>query len=332
MSSIKHLLDDIYFKKAYVELYLKSGEEVFEFEFRENDFIFHQIGIKKPITSIGNIEVSDGFYDLETVYGYGGIICNTDNENFIEKAVSKYQEQIKVEKIIAEFARIHPFNDNLFFFKKYYDFLSLDRQTVIIDTSLETQKRRSLYSSTTRNAIKNCEKNLTFEQSEDIESFNELYQKTMARNEADGFYYFDIEYFKKLLALENVFLFFVKNENKDIVSASFFMFSETFGHYHLSANNDGFRNLNGNYFILDSIFEFAKNKNIKYFHLGGGRSNQSDDSLLRFKQKFSKATKDFYIAGKIHDKSIYAEYNKIWASQTDENVKYFLKYRLKTNK
>lgn len=332
MSNIKHLLEDIYFKKSYVELYLKSNEEVFEFEYRENDYIFHQIGIKRLITKIGDVKVSDGFYDLETAYGYGGIICNTDNENFIEKAVSRYQKQIKAENIFVEFARIHPFNDNLFFSKKYYDFLSLDRQTVIVDTTLETAERKRLYSSTTRNILKHCEKKLTFEQTEDIESFNELYQKTMARNQADSFYYFDLEYFKKLLILENTCLFFVRNETNDIVSAAFFMFSETLGHYHLSANNDDFRNLNGNYFMLDSIFEFAKNKNIKYFHLGGGRTNQTDDSLLRFKQKFSKATKDFYIAGKIYNKSIYDRYNKIRENETEEDIKFFLKYRWKTNK
>lgn len=43
--------------------------------------------IKKPINKIGNIEVNDNFYDLETSYGYGGFYTNCDDKLFIQNAM-----------------------------------------------------------------------------------------------------------------------------------------------------------------------------------------------------------------------------------------------------
>ena len=113
-----------------------------------------------------------------------------------------------------------------------------------------------------------------------------------------------------------------------VISASFVLFGEELGHYHLSANDYENRKFNANYFILDSIFDIAHQKGIKQFHLGGGRTNAEDDSLLIFKSKFSAEKKNFYIAGKIFNKKKYQEYIKIWESQSSTNVNYFLKYRL----
>lgn len=321
------LIHDVYYQKEYLSLYLKEGEEIFEFELREKDNFFYNIGIKRPIKKVGLTEVNDGCFDLETVYGYGGIICNSNDLNFIEKAKDLYKKKIKEEKIIAEFARVHPFNNNTDFFKSYYDFFVLDRQTVVVNTAIASSERRALYSSTTRNIVKNAHKVLQFQQSNDIGAFYKLYEQTMHRNSADDFYFFSKKYFKELLKLKDTFLFIAKY-NDVLVSASFAMFSYEFGHYHLSANNNEYRNLNGNYFLLDSMFEFAHSKRIKYFHLGGGRTNKIDDLLFGFKQKFSKETKDFYIGGKIHNKLVYDKYNTLWKSQNPQDRSYFLKYRL----
>ena len=76
------------------------------------------------------------------------------------------------------------------------------------------------------------------------------------------------------------------------------------------------------------MFHKAKELGLKYFLLGGGTTTQEDDSLLKFKTKFSKELKPFYISGKIYNKSIYDKYNKIWEEQSKEEIKYFLKYRL----
>ena len=73
------------------------------------------------------------------------------------------------------------------------------------------------------------------------------------------------------------------------------MFGEDFCHYHLSANDYEMRKFNANYFMLDEMFDLAKLLGKKYFILGGGSSINQNDSLLSFKQKFSKLKKPFFI-------------------------------------
>ena len=54
-----NLLDDIYYQKEYISLYLKEGEEIFEFNYTEGDFFFINLAIKRPIKKIGDIILED---------------------------------------------------------------------------------------------------------------------------------------------------------------------------------------------------------------------------------------------------------------------------------
>lgn len=322
-----NLLEDIYCSKEYISLYLKEDEEVFEFEYKEDDFIFYTIGIKRPIVKIGNQIINDGYFDLETVYGYGGFYLNTENEEFLEKAFEKYSQKCEEENIIAEFIRFHTFNDFPFKHSKFLNMSIYDRDVVYVDLSLSKDERWKSYSSNTRNILRKCEKELVFEKSNNLDNFIELYEKTMDKNKATEFYYFSRDYYKNLLNNQNIELYEIKKDG-EVISSGFFMFSDDFGHYHLSANNYDMRQYNANYFILDQIFEIAKKKGAKYFILGGGTTSSREDSLLKFKQKFSPFTKPFYISGKIYNDKIYNKYKTIWEEQSRENMKYFLKYRL----
>ena len=53
------------------------------------------------------------FYDLETPYGYGGPIANSNDREFINTGNEKFLEWVKDSNILAEFIRFHPlFNTN----------------------------------------------------------------------------------------------------------------------------------------------------------------------------------------------------------------------------
>lgn len=322
-----NLLNDIYYSKDYISLYLKDNEEIFEFSYKEGEYIFYNLAIKRPILKIKNVKVDDGYFDLETVYGYGGFYANTDDFSFISNALKKYEEKCKKERIIAEFLRFHPFNKFSQKFATFFDLNIYDREIVYVDLNLSKEDRWKNYSSKVRNILRKCEKELVFSKTNDIEFFMKLYEETMAKNNASSFYYFDKEYYQKLLNNENIELYCVKKDNK-VISISFFMFSNDFGHYHLSANDYSMRQFNANYYMLDQIFEIGRQKQIKYFILGGGTTSMKDDSLLSFKQKFSIKTKPFFISGKVFNKNIYEQYIKLWENQSKENIKYFLKYRL----
>ena len=126
-------------------------------------------------------------------------------------------------------------------------------------------------------------------------------------------------------------LFFnIYNHDNELVCASIFFHYGDYFHYHLSGRSAKADNSVNNY-LIDSAAVFAQDKGAKYFHLGGGRSKSEDDSLLKFKNSFSKQTLPFYIGKKIHNQEIYNEVVQQWEERFPEKRDKFknvlLKYR-----
>lgn len=324
MSQIFDLSKDIYYSDEYISLYLSEGDELFSFEYQENDKLFLNKSIKKPIKNIGDLDINDGYFDLESAYGYGGYYTNCNDEQFIRNALKAYYSKCNKEKIIAEFIRFHPFNDFPQRHNKFLDFNVYDRDVVVCSLDIDIMNS---YRSKIRNTIKRASEKVKFQESQNIDKFIEIYNMTMKKNNADDFYFFDTQLFKKLLALENVKLYEIISDN-EIIAIGFFMFGQDFAHYHLSANTDLSYKLNANYALLNNLFLIAQKLGKKYFILGGGTTSNSDDPLLRFKKKFSKDLRAFHIAGNIFNQEIYDKYNALWLKQSSSDVKYFLKYRL----
>jgi hypothetical protein len=319
-----NLINDVYYSKEYVSLYIQEDEELFEFKYQKENNIFYNISIKRLIDQIGNTRLNEKFYDLESAYGYGGFYTNSNDKLFIENAMKKYEEKCQDENIIAEFMRFHPFN---YFPKNYSNFLDFnfyDRDVVVKDLSINIL---SSYKRKVRNIVKRSNEKVSIQKSENIDKFIELYNKTMHKNNADEFYFFDKAYYIDLLGNKNIELYEVQYED-EIISMGFFMFGEDIAHYHLSANSDLSYKLNTNYALLNYAFNQAKEKKISNFILGGGTTSTKEDNLFKFKNKFSKDIKQFYISGKIYNQEVYNKYNKIWQEQSKEDIKYFLKYRL----
>jgi len=318
------LFNDIYYDDDYLKLYVNNDEELFSFEYSENEYKFINKSIKRPIRKIGNIEVDDGFYDLEGVYGYGGFYTNTDDISFVKEAIEKYELRCREENIISEFIRFHPFNTFLDKHSTLFDFKVHDREVVVLNLNQEIM---SSYKKKVRSIVKKSLSDVEILESRNIEKFIEIYEGTMLKNKADSFYYFDKCFFDNLLSLNKVKMFEVKYEGA-IIAMAFFLFGSDIVHYHLSANSDESYRLNSNYALLHNLFEISKKDNKKYFMLGGGSTANADDSLLAFKKKFSSQTETFHIAGKIYNKDIYDMYCEMWINQSESDTKYFLKYRL----
>lgn len=326
-----NLFQDIYFSKKHISLYLKDNYELFEFEYTEGSSRFYNLTIKRPITKIGGRTISEAYYDLETAYGYGGYLTNTDDPGFIQNSLDAHSQKCVEEKIIAEFIRFHPYNRIVVNNKIELDFLSLDREAVTIDLTQSSTERWSGYSGTTRNTLRKNPKDFHFLLTNDIDKFIVMYENTMRKNDAEKFYYFKIDYFTNLLAREDVKLFEIVHKGQTI-NMSFIILGKEIAYYHLSANDSGFSNLNGNYHFIDQACEYLKAEypEISLFHLGGGRTVSPTDSLLAFKSKFSNIRDSYFIAGKIFNPNVYNNFIEEFNSEYPEfeDVKYFLKYRM----
>ncbi len=117
-----NLIDDVYYSREYISLFLKNNDEIFDFEFKSGDNYFLNKTIKRPIKRIGDINVEDGYFDLESAYGYGGFYTNSNDTKFIENALEAYRDKCLEENIIAEFMRFHPINKFPINFNEYLDF------------------------------------------------------------------------------------------------------------------------------------------------------------------------------------------------------------------
>tara|TARA_B110000908_G_scaffold172394_1_gene239540 strand:- start:5610 stop:6599 length:990 start_codon:yes stop_codon:yes gene_type:complete len=322
-----NLSDDIYYQDAYSALYENNDDQFFCFVFQqaENKIIFKSI--KRKITQVAGIPVEEELYDLETPYGYGGPLTNSYSSKFLIAAFSAYKVECIKQHIVCEFIRFHPFNQ-LAQHHEYFNFFCEERQLVIVDLALTQPERWSKYSKTTRNIIRKTQKVLERVCTNDaLESFYRLYQQTMDKNKATDFYYFDRNYFTQLSAIPGVELLAIKLAG-EYVSMGFFMQRGEFSHYHLSANDSELLRENGNYALLDFAFERAQQNGCKWMMLGGGRTSASDDSLFRFKAKFSNSMKPFYIAGLDFMPEKRAWLNQQWSSKNKDNQrKMFQLYR-----
>ncbi|PID26518.1 MAG: hypothetical protein CR982_09905 [Candidatus Cloacimonadota bacterium] len=327
MEEFMDLIKDVYYSKDYVSLYLRSGDSIFDFKYEKDGEVFYNISIKRPIKSVAGLDIKDGFYDLETAYGYGGYYTNSNNKDFILSAMEEYKNRCLEEKIVAEFIRFHPFNNFPVKFGDVLDMNLYDRDVVYIDLSLTKDERWSNYSRKLRNELRKSSRELEFKRSYDIREFTSLYKETMKKNCAGSFYFFDKKYFEEIMKNDKFQLYKVEKDGK-IIFGSLFIFSDDFVHCHLSASDYEMRKCRAGSFVLDAAFDIARENNKKCFLLGGGSTNSADNGLFKYKKKFSPFTKPFYISGNIYNREVYSEYNRLWERNSNRDVKYFLKYRL----
>ena len=181
---------DLYFREEYVRLYETESEKACCFVYEAGDSIMLFPFLLRAFEYKGTI-----YYDFETAYGYGGPVSNDHSEAFMTAAFQTMIDKAKAENYVCGFTRFHPLLENWDYFYKV-GCLIQDRKTIAIDLSggIEATWRNEIHTKN-RNVIKKGEKNgLEFVVDNDftyLKEFEKLYNSTMDKLEADGFYYLD---------------------------------------------------------------------------------------------------------------------------------------------
>lgn len=309
-----HLLDEIGADCcAQMFVYLEDANSIGIYTF-----------IKKPIVYL---EMREKYYDIETVYGYGGPLVNTEKNQFVERFEEAFLQYCKHEKIVAEFIRFHPLIKNEMIFRKNVQVLH-NRKTVVLDLTSDIDDIWMQQISTqNRNTIRKCIKNnLTVEITEDYELFQDIYSDTMKKVGATEFYSFSQEYFDAIKKNENCVCLCVKSDQHIIAAAIFMGYGEYF-HYHLSGSRQEYLRLSPNNILLWEAIKYAKMRGYKKMHLGGGLTDSMEDSLFKFKSRFSKVYTDFYIGKRVHNRAVYETLIHQWEEQNGRKAELFLQYR-----
>jgi len=139
------------------------------------------------------------------------------------------------------------------------------------------------------------------------DEFYRIYRLTMERNNAASYYYFSIVFFREMIKRLHGKCFslhaFMEN---NIIATALFLYSDQYVHYHFSGTDPGYYHLSANNLILSSAIQWGLNQGKLKVHLGGGFTDNDDDTLLAFKKSFSKGTLcEFYVGKKIHDIKTY---------------------------
>ena len=294
---------DVYYLSGYTKgFYLHGDGEplLFYYESEENRAI--NVTMKRDIAKderFKNRIEENRYFDFSTPYGYGGWIIegNINTGELLEE----YSEWCKNNGIISEVIRFHPILANQEKIRREYDVMDLSK-TVAMDLSNEEAIWNNL-SSKNRNVIRKALKNnveiRSGFNSELLETFKEIYNKTMDRDNADSYYYFKEGFYNSLLndLKDNTDVYYAVYDNKVIASSIILKCNGKLS-YHLSGSLKEYGSLAASNLLLYEVAKWGSKNGYKTFHLGGGVGSK-EDNLYHFKKAFNKGEDYQYSIGRI---------------------------------
>src|SRR5690606_22871960 len=136
------------------------------------------------------------------------------------------------------------------------------------------------------------------------------YYENMDRVKAKKYYYFNKNYFKKLLKssdFNTTILLVIHDKTNEIIGGSMFITTNTIVQYHLSGTKNEYSKMHPTKLLIDEMRILASEKGYKYFNLGGGLGGRDDDSLFDFKSSFSNDFNQFFLWKWITNQEVYDE-------------------------
>ncbi|MFA6567548.1 MAG: GNAT family N-acetyltransferase [Victivallales bacterium] len=295
----------------------------------ENGTKFLYPFLKKGISGYSH----DNIFDISSAYGYGGVVSSSVNpdSNLIQQVNHLVDEWCKSENIIAEFIREYPapsyirnsemthVRNNLIF---HYDGFR--------ENYAGKLKKRAVRDAKS-SVKKGCEASIDLKL-DSLGGFINLYKNVSAVKEFSGFYNFNMTYFNSILKYlrANSFIINIAYNGKTVASSLNFAYGDSIT-YHLSASDYDFKNLLPNDLMLFTLIDYGGKNGYNHVFLGGGLSEDENDPLFLFKEKYATNTVPVHIGKKIHNGFIYDAVCDEWANKYPDKKplysKFFLKYR-----
>src|SRR5262249_21181493 len=134
---------------------------------------------------------------------------------------------------------------------------------------------------------------VSVEEAPSLDEFAAVYERTMARLDADSFYLFTPDYWESLRALP-LLLVSARSGGRQVASVLCFG-AKPWLHYPLGASRDGGRRVGAGHPVLYGAASWAGAQRVGLVHPGGGVGGRGD-SLHEFKGRFeSGADREFAI-------------------------------------
>src|SRR5260370_14101101 len=253
--------------------------------------------------------------DITAVYGYTGPValgCEP-GDAFVKSAIAGIQEAWRSQNAISAFARFHPLLES---HRWLSDTIGCDGvtgtgQTVSVaarrsdEGTLRTVTRmRGQEIAAARKRGGRTEVDETWSS---LHEFMRLYRQTMVRNRAPASYHFSEEYILNLkLRLGPHAILLNTTLNGRIVLACIWLAYRNWMHAHLEGADENYLRYSPFKVMIDDVRRWAGDRGYNALHLGGGRGGK-EDSLFKFKARFSRLHHSFCTGRFILDERAYNE-------------------------
>jgi Acetyltransferase (GNAT) domain len=234
-------------------------------------------------------------YDVITPYGYGGPVGKGDFHG-------AYERWCAGRTIVSTFVRFHPLYEN------HRDAPYASFASATVGWPLEGDLLAGMHGKH-RNVVRKAQRegvavDVTAAP-EDLSAFVALYEQTMERQEAAGYYFFPPAYWELLTALEGNLVRFDSLADGEVVASALCLRGDRWLHYHLGATANSARDLGASNLLLYTAALWGQTQGLEEFHLGGG-AGAKEDSLYAFKQRFSpNGRREFWVGKLVHDEEAY---------------------------
>ncbi len=332
--TVWNLKDDPYKYNHYIERcfnrtpyhlaeYLLAEEEAEEekniriFLLEENDDFALFPAVIRRVNSLSYMcDLKEEVYDLITPHEYGGIISSRDLPMLQKLLLEHIFDYGKRNHVIFQFVRINPYLKDLpdLYKNAGYEIIHSCSQ-VFVDLRKKEEEIIKDYKYNVRWSIKRAKREgLKFEiamkNSENVRTFQNIYNKAMDRLNAERFFYFNDEYFHGLMKCDCTRLCFVRDVDDTVIASSILLLEENTVYYHLSCLDRSYASKQPMNYLLHCMILWSKKMGYTTFHLGGGGK-----SLLQFKEGYSKDRVDYYTAYMISDRDRYQNICEIWKNK-----------------
>jgi serine/alanine adding enzyme len=265
-------------------------------------------------------DVEGGRADVTTPYGYGGPVA-AGSDPPLERFWQEYARWCEDAGVVTTFLRFHPRYANHRDVAPYVRVEPLDGTiTWRLDQGDLFDGMHRHHRRIVRKAEAAGVQTSVARAPESLDRFVRLYEQTMDRKDASGFYYFPPEYWHALEAgLRERLVLFEAGDGAALLCFA----TKPWLHYHLGATSIEGRKAGASNLLFLEAARWAAAEGFTRFHLGGGLGG-GEDSLFQFKQRFDPGGRVEMAVGKaVHDEAAY----RTLAGDTADTEGFFPAYR-----
>lgn len=283
----------------------------------EQNFLFYPY-LKKSLNQLG-YELSRQYWDISGAYGYNGPAGVVTDAGFQKNYNLALLQHLRESNVVTEFVRYCPLAGN----RRWHDYTDqidvLDNVYIdlsrgldwVWEDSFEYRVRKTVRKGQSYGLHTTLQRGSEIQEL-DLDHFYSIYTSTMARNQADGYYYFPRSFFASLVRNLGEMAVLALTWLKDIpITAELILVGGKIANGFLGGTLGEYYEYKANTFQRWELVKYLEGLGVEKYSMGGGATR--GDGIYTFKMSFARGcVNPFYIGTKVHLPEVYAQIRRQW--------------------